>query len=152
MEPAATRPAPTTTVPEARNPESRALDNLDGRVYLSAVKAERDAENAARAARKAAAAKERADAAARASRGSGARSAAVGGGWAALRQCESGGNYANKSNPKYRGAYQFSYATWRSVGGSGDPADASPAEQDMRAQMLYERSGAGQWPRCGRHL
>lgn len=72
--------------------------------------------------------------------------------WEALRQCESGGNYANKNNPTYRGAYQFSYGTWASMGGSGDPADASPAEQDMRAQMLYNQSGPGQWPVCGRRL
>ena len=65
--------------------------------------------------------------------------------WARLRQCESGGNYANKNNPKYRGAYQFSYSTWAGVGGTGDPADASPAEQDMRAQMLDARSGWGPW-------
>lgn len=72
--------------------------------------------------------------------------------WAALRQCESGGNYGNKKNPKYRGAYQFSYSTWRSVGGSGDPADASVEEQDHRARILYQRSGRGQWPVCGRLL
>lgn len=73
--------------------------------------------------------------------------------WAALRQCESGGNYANKSNRSYRGAYQFSFATWRSVGGGGDPADASVEEQDARALTLYRRSGRGQWPTCGpRHL
>ena len=37
----------------------------------------------------------------------------------------------------------------QSVGGSGDPAAASPAEQDMRAQMLYEQSGSSPWPVCG---
>lgn len=72
--------------------------------------------------------------------------------WAALRQCESGGNYGNKNNRRYRGAYQFSYATWASVGGSGDPADAPPDEQDQRAQVLLARSGRRQWPVCGRHL
>ena len=50
------------------------------------------------------------------------------------------------------GLYQFSRETWASVGGSGDPAAASAAEQTRRAQMLYARSGAGQWPECGRHL
>lgn len=85
----------------------------------------------------------------RASR-SGPRSTSLG--WAALRECESGGDYHNRSNPRFRGAYQFSYATWRSVGGEGDPADAPPEEQDARAQALYERSGRGQWPYCGRFL
>lgn len=76
--------------------------------------------------------------------------AASGDFFARLRQCESGNNYSNKRNPTYRGAYQFSYGTWQSVGGSGDPADASPAEQDMRAKMLYDRRGASPWPVCGR--
>jgi uncharacterized protein YabE (DUF348 family) len=72
--------------------------------------------------------------------------------WAALAKCESGGRpNAVSASGKYRGLYQFSTATWASVGGSGDPAAASPEEQTMRAQMLYARSGAGQWG-CGSHL
>jgi uncharacterized protein YabE (DUF348 family) len=72
--------------------------------------------------------------------------------WAALAQCESGGRpNAVSSTGKYRGLYQFSTSTWASVGGSGDPAAASAEEQTMRAQMLYNRSGAGQWG-CGSHL
>jgi hypothetical protein len=47
--------------------------------------------------------------------------------------------------------YQFSQSTWNGVGGSGDPAAAPVEEQTMRAQMLYARSGAGQWG-CGSHL
>ena len=39
-----------------------------------------------------------------------------------------------------------------SVGGSGDPAKASAQEQTYRAQLLYKRSGAGQWPHCGKNL
>ncbi|MBM7807371.1 putative ribosomally synthesized peptide with SipW-like signal peptide [Geodermatophilus bullaregiensis] len=72
--------------------------------------------------------------------------------WAALAQCESGGRPdALSSTGKYRGLYQFSRTTWESVGGVGDPAAASVAEQTLRAQMLYARSGAGQWG-CGHHL
>jgi len=72
--------------------------------------------------------------------------------WAALAQCESGGRpSAVSASGKYRGMYQFSQTTWNGVGGSGDPAAASVAEQTMRAQMLYARSGAGQWG-CGSHL
>ena len=79
--------------------------------------------------------------------------AAPSGGFAALAQCESGGNpRATNPSGKYRGLYQFSRETWASVGGSGDPAAASVAEQTRRAQMLLNRSGAGQWPECGRHL
>ena len=74
-------------------------------------------------------------------------------GWEYLRQCESGGNYrAVSSDGTYRGAYQFDSATWRGVGGTGDPAAASPAEQDARALMLYQQRGASPWPSCGRYL
>jgi resuscitation-promoting factor RpfB len=73
--------------------------------------------------------------------------------WAALAACESGGRpNAVSSSGTYRGMYQFSRSTWASVGGSGDPAAASAEEQTMRAQMLYARSGAGQWPHCGSRL
>jgi len=73
--------------------------------------------------------------------------------WAALAQCESGGNpRAVNPSGKYRGLYQFSLATWRGVGGAGDPIDNSAGEQTYRAKLLYLRSGAGQWPECGRRL
>jgi uncharacterized protein YabE (DUF348 family) len=71
--------------------------------------------------------------------------------WAALAKCESGGNPRAVNPAGYYGLYQFSLSTWRSVGGSGNPVDASPAEQTARAQALYARGGAGQWG-CGRHL
>lgn len=72
--------------------------------------------------------------------------------WERLRQCESGGNYQSKSNPLYRGAYQFGWSTWESVGGTGDPADAPPAEQDARAYALYLLRGWSPWPVCGAGL
>jgi resuscitation-promoting factor RpfB len=73
--------------------------------------------------------------------------------WPALARCESGGNpRAVSSTGKYRGLYQFSMSTWQSVGGVGDPIDASPDEQTYRAKLLYNRSGAGQWPHCGKYL
>ena len=71
--------------------------------------------------------------------------------WAALAACESGGNPRAVNPAGYYGLYQFSLSTWASVGGSGNPIDASPAEQLARAQTLYARSGAGQWG-CGSHL
>ena len=68
----------------------------------------------------------------------------------AIAACESGGDpTAIGGGGAYRGKYQFDYATWASVGGSGDPAAAPEAEQDMRAAMLYERAGAAPWPVCG---
>jgi hypothetical protein len=53
---------------------------------------------------------------------------------------------------KYHGLYQFSVSTWAAVGGTGLPSEASADEQTARAQMLYNRSGAGQWPHCGSRL
>jgi hypothetical protein len=72
--------------------------------------------------------------------------------WAALRECENSGQYTSKPTDHYRGAYQFDYQTWRSVGGTGDPAAASPAEQDYRARLLYQARGRQPWPACGRRL
>ncbi len=72
--------------------------------------------------------------------------------WAALAKCESGGNPRAVNPAGYYGLYQFSLSTWRSVGGSGNPADASPSEQTYRAQVLYRKAGAGQWPNCGKYL
>jgi uncharacterized protein YabE (DUF348 family) len=72
--------------------------------------------------------------------------------WAALAQCESGGNPTTNTGNGYYGLYQFSAGTWRSVGGSGLPSEASSEEQTMRAQMLQARSGWGQWPSCSSKL
>jgi LysM repeat protein len=66
--------------------------------------------------------------------------------FARIRAKESGGNYSTNTGNGYYGAYQFSLGTWRGVGGTGLPSDASPAEQDMRAQMLYNQRGCSPWP------
>jgi uncharacterized protein YabE (DUF348 family) len=73
--------------------------------------------------------------------------------WPALAKCESGGNpkAVNPAGPYY-GLYQFSARTWQAVGGAGIPTDASSSEQTFRAQLLYRRAGAGQWPVCGKNL
>jgi resuscitation-promoting factor RpfB len=85
--------------------------------------------------------------------GSGNAPSADGLNWAALAQCESGGRAnAVSSTGKYHGLYQFSVGTWQAVGGAGLPSQASPDEQTHRAQLLYQRSGAGQWPHCGPRL
>ncbi|MEZ0164566.1 ubiquitin-like domain-containing protein [Kineococcus sp. LSe6-4] len=90
--------------------------------------------------------------------GSGGGGGSVGGGvdslnWAALARCESGGNPSIVSaSGKYHGLYQFSVQTWRAVGGSGLPSQASASEQTYRAKLLYQRAGAGQWPVCGKNL
>ncbi len=68
----------------------------------------------------------------------------------AIAACESGGNpRAVSPGGTYRGLYQFDPGTWASVGGSGDPASATPAQQTYRAALLYSRSGSNPWPVCG---
>ncbi len=68
----------------------------------------------------------------------------------AIASCESGGDpTAVSSDGSYRGKYQFSFETWASVGGSGDPAAAPEDEQDYRAALLYAQSGSSPWPVCG---
>ena len=70
---------------------------------------------------------------------------------ASIAQCESHGNpRAISAGGTYRGKYQFSFSTWASVGGKGDPAAASETEQDRRAAILYRTGGPGHWPVCGR--
>jgi peptidoglycan hydrolase-like protein with peptidoglycan-binding domain len=67
-----------------------------------------------------------------------------------IAECESGGDPTMDTGNGYYGKYQFSRATWRSVGGRGNPARASEAEQDRRARRLYRREGTKPWPVCGR--
>ena len=66
-----------------------------------------------------------------------------------IAECESGGNpRAVSPDGQYRGKYQFSRATWRALGGSGDPADAPEWQQDRLALKLYRQSGTAPWPNC----
>jgi len=68
---------------------------------------------------------------------------------AKIAQCESGGNPSITNGP-YRGKYQFTRATWRRYGGTGDPAKADEATQDAIAAKLYAAEGAKPWPVCGK--
>jgi lysozyme family protein len=68
---------------------------------------------------------------------------------AKIAQCESGGNPSVTNGP-YRGKYQFTRATWRRYGGTGDPAKADEATQDAIAAKLYAAEGAKPWPVCGK--
>lgn len=72
--------------------------------------------------------------------------------FAALRQCESGDNYADDTGNGYYGAYQFSLATWEGLGYSGLPSQAPPAMQDQAAERLEAADGWGQWPACAAEL
>jgi hypothetical protein len=68
----------------------------------------------------------------------------------AIAACESGGNPATNTGNGFYGKYQFTQSTWASVGGTGNPAAASEAEQDARAAQLYAQQGSAPWPVCGR--
>ncbi len=69
---------------------------------------------------------------------------------ARIAACESGGDpTAVSADGRYHGKYQFSRATWRYMGGAGNPAQASEAEQDRLAAKLLRQSGTSPWPNCG---
>jgi peptidoglycan hydrolase-like protein with peptidoglycan-binding domain len=66
-----------------------------------------------------------------------------------IAQCESGGDpTAVSADGQYRGKYQFDRATWQRLGGTGDPAKATEAEQDRLAAKLLAESGTSPWPVC----
>jgi peptidoglycan hydrolase-like protein with peptidoglycan-binding domain len=69
---------------------------------------------------------------------------------ARIARCESSGDpTAISSTGQYRGKYQFSRATWRELGGTGDPAAAPEAVQDAIAAKLLAQRGTSPWPVCG---
>lgn len=68
--------------------------------------------------------------------------------WDQLAKCESGGNWAINTGNGYYGGLQFSLSSWKAVGGSGYPHQASRGEQIARAEMLKARQGWGAWPAC----
>jgi Transglycosylase-like domain/Putative peptidoglycan binding domain len=68
-----------------------------------------------------------------------------------IAECESGGNpRATSPGGRYRGKYQFTRETWRSLGGRGDPADAPEWLQDRLALKLYRLRGTAPWPVCSK--
>jgi hypothetical protein len=75
--------------------------------------------------------------------------------WDDLRECEapdwSGGWTANTGNGYY-GGLQFSLQSWRAVGGTGYPHQASRHEQIVRGELLLAKQGWGAWPACSRKL
>lgn len=86
---------------------------------------------------------------ARAASSRGDRAAGAGGLLERIARCESGGDpTAVSPDGRYRGKYQFSRATWRGLGGKGDPARAPEAEQDRLARLLLQRQGPSAWPSC----
>lgn len=75
------------------------------------------------------------------------------GDWAipsAIVMCESGGNYgAVNSSSGAGGAYQILPSTWELYGGSGLPQEASQAEQDRIAALIWADSGSSAWECAG---
>ena len=69
--------------------------------------------------------------------------------WDAIAQCESGGNWGTSTGNGYYGGLQFSPGTWQANGGSGNPANASRAEQIRVAENVLQSQGIGAWPVCG---
>ncbi|WP_349828198.1 G5 domain-containing protein [Brevibacterium litoralis] len=67
--------------------------------------------------------------------------------WYQIAECESTFNprAVNQQNFAHFGLFQFKLATWRGVGGTGNPIDASPREQFERAKELQSRYGWSQW-------
>ncbi|WP_243729020.1 transglycosylase family protein [Nesterenkonia sphaerica] len=72
--------------------------------------------------------------------------------WDRLAQCESSGNWSINTGNGYFGGLQFSESSWRWVGGSGLPHQASKQEQIERAYQLWQRQGWGAWPACSQRL
>ena len=67
--------------------------------------------------------------------------------------CESGGDpTAVSPSGQYRGKYQFSRATWKALGGTGDPAAAPESEQDAKAEQLMSEQGPSAWPVCSKQV
>ena len=71
---------------------------------------------------------------------------------AALRICESSGDYGANTGNGYYGAYQFSLTTWSWLGYGGYPHLAPPSVQDEAAVALYNIYGWSPWPSCSRYL
>ncbi|GAA2105246.1 MULTISPECIES: resuscitation-promoting factor [Brevibacterium] len=65
--------------------------------------------------------------------------------WHKIAKCESEFNPRAVNPNGHYGLFQFKLATWQSVGGSGNPIDASPQEQFKRAKILQQKAGWGQW-------
>jgi hypothetical protein len=82
-------------------------------------------------------------------RGAAAEQRALVSRWSGVANCESGGNWSINTGNGYYGGLQFSLSSWRAVGGSGYPHQASAYEQAVRGEKLKAIQGLGAWPHCG---
>jgi Transglycosylase-like domain len=68
-----------------------------------------------------------------------------------IAKCESNNELrATAEEGLLRGKYLLTVSAWNSVGGTGDPRQASEEEQDRRAAALLLRDGPGIWVICGK--
>jgi len=75
--------------------------------------------------------------------------------WDAAARCISGNDPRAVTPDGGHGLYHLTAEDWRSVGGSGLPSEATPAEQTKRAKLLYAKENGRWeelWPQCGRFL
>lgn len=72
--------------------------------------------------------------------------------WENIAKCETNGNWSSDTGNGYFGGLQFSQGAWNSVGGSGNPAQASKDEQITRGKMLQKIRGWGVWGACAARL
>ena len=75
--------------------------------------------------------------------------------WAALAQCESGGNWHINTGNGYYGGLQFSASSWLGAGGGAYApvaSDATPEQQIAVAEKLRANGGWGHWPSCAAKL
>lgn len=72
--------------------------------------------------------------------------------WESIAKCETNGNWSSDTGNGYFGGLQFSQGAWNSVGGSGNPAQASKDEQISRGKMLQKMRGWGVWGACAQRL
>jgi len=68
--------------------------------------------------------------------------------WDELAQCESSGDWSTNTGNGFGGGLQFTDSTWRAFGGSGQPEDASRAEQIQVAERVKAEQGMNAWPTC----
>ena len=140
---------------DAQATQQAALTSLRGQVagWESDVQAAREAAAARAAAAEQAAAEQAAAADAATPEAAEQEVADWMGDWAipeSIVMCESGGSFdAVNPDSGAGGAYQILPSTWQGYGGSGDPEDASPAEQSDIAAQIWADSGSGAWECAG---
>lgn len=72
--------------------------------------------------------------------------------WEELAGCESTHRWDANTGNGFYGGLQFTLSSWRAVGGTGYPHQASRAEQIRRGRALQRLQGWGAWPVCSRKL